>query len=40
MGLIFKIVKLVMRVLGFIERVQAHTRMNGIVKVAAYWRRA
>ena len=40
MGTIFKIIKFVMRLLGYIERVQGHTRMDGLVKVAAYWRRA
>lgn len=40
MGLVFKIIKRVMKVLGFVEYVQAHTRMGGLVKVAAYWRRA
>lgn len=40
MGTIIKIIKLVMKVLGFVERVQAHTRMGGLVEVVAYWRRA
>jgi hypothetical protein len=40
MALLFKIVKFAMRLLGFVERVQSHTRMDGLVKVAAYWRRA
>lgn len=40
MGLLFKLLKLAMRLLGFVERVRSHTRMAGLVKVAAYWRRA
>lgn len=40
MGIILKVMKLAMRIFGFIEYVQSHTRMDGFVKVAAYWRRA
>jgi len=40
MDIFFKVVKLVMKLLGLLERVQGHTRMGGLVKVAAYWRRA
>jgi hypothetical protein len=34
------IIRFVLRILGLVEKVQAHTRLRGLVKVAAYWRRA
>lgn len=38
MSIIIKIARLVLRVLGFIEKVRPHTRMGGAVKVIGYWR--
>lgn len=34
------IIKFVLKLLGFLEKVRAHTRHMGAVSVSAYWRRA
>lgn len=35
-----RVIRFLLRLLGLFERVRGHTRMGGLVRVAAYWRRA
>lgn len=39
MAAFIKLGRLVLRVLGLLQHVRAHTRVQGAVKVVTYWRR-
>jgi len=40
MALAIKLVRFVMRALGLLVKVKAHTRLGGVIKVVEYWRHA
>lgn len=33
-------INIVLRLLGLLTRVRAHTRLGGVIKVTKYWRKA